>query len=56
MEVRLALTFMKSGILEKKIRGVKELTDLIEKTTKSFMYNARSEDYKISYFTESSLG
>jgi hypothetical protein len=55
LEVRLALTFIRSGILEKKIRGVKELTDLIEKTTKTFMYNVRSDDYKVSYFNEASL-
>ena len=42
----MALIFIKSGILEKKIRGVKELTDLIEKITKNYTYGARSEDIK----------
>lgn len=33
-EVKLAILLIKSSILEKKIKGVKELTDLIDKISK----------------------
>jgi hypothetical protein len=38
-EIKLALTFVKSNILEKKIKGIKELNDIIEKVGKPYYYN-----------------
>jgi len=35
-EIKLAISLIKSTILEKKIKGVKELTDIIEKITRPY--------------------
>jgi hypothetical protein len=40
--------------LEKKVRGVKELTDIIEKTSKNIMMRFDGE-VRVRYFNEASL-
>ena len=54
LEVRLAITFIRSLFLDKKVRGVKELTDIIEKTNKNYMYKVNDE-YNSRYFNEVNL-
>jgi hypothetical protein len=49
------LIFIKSNILEKKVKGVKELTDIVEKTTKSFNYGRNEDNYRVNFFNETSL-
>lgn len=51
-EVKLALGFMKSSILEKKIKGIKELGDIIEKVSNTYKYSSSMDNV---YFNENLL-
>ncbi|CAD8174555.1 unnamed protein product [Paramecium pentaurelia] len=54
-EIKLAITLIKSSILEKKIKGVKELTEIIDKVTtskSSMMY----QNVMSNYFNPDRLG